>query len=428
MSVWQKIKGFVSSEIIKNSAKLLTASVIAQIIGLLVYPILTRLYSPEDFGLINLFLSIAGVLSLFATAEFQYAILLPKSDEKAISCVHIGGLITLVVVGLLVCTIPFSETISGWFNAPNLAEWYWAIPIFVLLSGMWTLLNYWYTRNKRFGEIGTYQVTQCLTNAAAKCGFGFTGFVNGGLILSAIVSPFIALAMSIATTWKSSIKQLFSCNQSPLSATFKEYSNFPKYSLPRAIINFFSGNIPIFILTPYFGLTEIGFFGMALTLAFYPTTMVSNALGQVLFQKVSNDVQESKSVVPCISTIISNLLIVIIPLSVVLYFILPSITTILLGNEWQETGVILQIILLWVITSFFCNIFSFIPDIFFKQKTSALIEVILLIVRVIALFAGISMGNFIYSIAFYTIGSIIVQLGLLFWYQKIIKDYETQII
>ena len=59
---------------VRNVAKLLSANVVAQVIGLLVYPILTRMYTPEDFGLMNLFVSIGSVLVILATAEYYYAI------------------------------------------------------------------------------------------------------------------------------------------------------------------------------------------------------------------------------------------------------------------------------------------------------------------------------------------------------------------
>ena len=74
----------MGSEFVRNSAKLLSAGVIAQAIGILIYPILTRIYAPEDFGLLNLFQSIAGVLIILSTAEYQYAILLPKEDAQVV--------------------------------------------------------------------------------------------------------------------------------------------------------------------------------------------------------------------------------------------------------------------------------------------------------------------------------------------------------
>ena len=428
MGKWQEIKGFISSEIIKNSAKLLTASVIVQIVGLLVYPILTRLYSPEDFGLINLFLSIAGVLSLFATAEFQYAILLPKSEEKAISCVHVGGLITLVVVSLLVCTIPFSDTISDWFNAPNLAEWYWAIPVFVLLSGMWTLLNYWYTRNKRFGEIGTYQVTQCLTNAAAKCGFGFAGFLNGGLILSAILSPFIALGMSIATTWKSSIKPLFSYKPSSLSTTFREYSNFPKYSLPRAIISYINSNLPVFLLTPFFGLSEIGFWGLALTVAFRPINIISISIYQVLFQKFSTLIQERQTILSLFSLTIRVILCMLTPCFIVIYFITPYVIDVIFGANWTTTGVYIQIMLAWILINFINSTTSFISDIFQKQKIAMILEIILLLLQLIVLIIGILVNSIFIALSLYCLVSFLMNVVIVIWYYTLVKNYESELV
>ena len=63
---------------------MLSGNAIAQMVGLLFYPLLTRLYRPEDFGLLNLFLSIGGVLVLVANADYHYAVLLPKNEKKAI--------------------------------------------------------------------------------------------------------------------------------------------------------------------------------------------------------------------------------------------------------------------------------------------------------------------------------------------------------
>ena len=79
----------IKSSGVRNFAKLFSASVVAQVIGLLVYPILSRMYSPEDFGLLNLFLSIGGVITLLSTAEYYNAIVLPKEEEEGITVVRI---------------------------------------------------------------------------------------------------------------------------------------------------------------------------------------------------------------------------------------------------------------------------------------------------------------------------------------------------
>ena len=86
------IVNLIKSSGARNFAKLLSANVLAQVIGLIVYPILTRIYSPEDFGLLNLFLSIGGVLAILSTAEYYYAIVLPKEEQEAENVFGVGVL------------------------------------------------------------------------------------------------------------------------------------------------------------------------------------------------------------------------------------------------------------------------------------------------------------------------------------------------
>lgn len=82
-AVEMDLRTLLKSSGVRNFSKLLSANVVAQVIGLVVYPILTRMYAPEDFGLLNLFLSIGGVLTILATAEYYNAIVLPKKNRKA---------------------------------------------------------------------------------------------------------------------------------------------------------------------------------------------------------------------------------------------------------------------------------------------------------------------------------------------------------
>ena len=151
---------FISSSGVRNVLKLLSANVVAQVIGLVVYPFLTRMYSPEDFGLLNLFLSIGNVLVVLALADYYYSIVLPKEERQASSLVHASLILLVLTTGLLAVSIFFSKQVAHLFNSPHLAEYYWLLPIYVFIMGLWNILNYWYIRQKRFGSISTYQVSQ----------------------------------------------------------------------------------------------------------------------------------------------------------------------------------------------------------------------------------------------------------------------------
>ena len=427
MSIWQKIKEFSSSEMTKNSAKLLSASVIVQIVGLLVYPILTRLYSPENFGMINLFLSISGVLTIFSTAEFQYSIVLPKSEERAVACFHVGFFIACAFCVILLCTIPFSEGIAQIFNAPDLAHWYWGIPIFVLLSSLWILLNYWYTRQKQFGAISKYQITQCVTNAGAKCGFGFAGFLNGGLIFSALLSPFIALCFSVANMGKKIIKPLFVINKEENFKALREYANFPKYSLPRAIINYISCNLLILLLTPVFGLTDIGFLGMALTLAFRPINMISESLYKVFYQKTAEHVQNKEHIRDFFKRYFTVILLCIIPLLIIVGLFINEIIVFLLGSTWNETADIILYMMPWLIATCLFSPICYLADVFQKQNIGLFLEILLIVARLAGIFIGIAQNDFHLAILWYSVASLLVTAIQIGWYWMLIRRYEMTI-
>ena len=90
------IVNLIKSSGARNFAKLLSANVVAQVIGLIVYPILTRIYSPEDFGLLNLFLSIGNVLVVISLADYYYAIVLPKNERDAVALTHTSLFLLLI--------------------------------------------------------------------------------------------------------------------------------------------------------------------------------------------------------------------------------------------------------------------------------------------------------------------------------------------
>ena len=93
------LRSIVKSSGVRNFTKLLSANVVAQVIGLVVYPILTRIYAPEDFGLLNLFLSIGGILVILSTAEYYNAIVLPEKKEDGLSVVSLCASMLLLTVG-----------------------------------------------------------------------------------------------------------------------------------------------------------------------------------------------------------------------------------------------------------------------------------------------------------------------------------------
>ena len=400
----ERIQKIAHSELVRNSAKLLSANVIAQAIGLLVYPILTRLYSPEDFGLLNLFLSIGGVLVLLSTAEFQYAIVLPKKDEDARGLVHICGLLLLITTGIVLLSVPFSKPIARLFNTPELANWYWLMPLFVLAMGLWNILNYWYIRRKQFGAISRYQISQSVLSSIMKIGIGSIKNIHFGLIIGSLFGPLL-----------------------PILVHLFQYKNFPFFSFPRALLNQLGSNMPTLLLTPFFGLAEIGFFSMSITLAFRPINMLCSSIYQVMYQRLAERVINKDSIWKLLVKYIIRISSVSVLLFLILFFILPDMVTFLLGEEWLTTSKYIQLMLPWLLMVILVSTTSYITDIFQRQRGYMIFEIIYVISRLVALIIGIINDSMYLSIRLFCTISFLILLIEFIWFTHIVYTYEKSI-
>src|SRR5436190_2606709 len=99
---------FPRSEVSKNIFALSAGAVGAQILNFFLTIVLTRIYSPSDFGLLTIYLSVASLVSVIATGKYEVAIVVAKSREEGIALVRLSlfivvvfSLLTLLAVFLL---------------------------------------------------------------------------------------------------------------------------------------------------------------------------------------------------------------------------------------------------------------------------------------------------------------------------------------
>jgi O-antigen/teichoic acid export membrane protein len=281
-------------QIIKDSAGLLSANVAAQALGLLVYPLLTRLYSPEDFGLLYIFTSVSSVLVLLGTAGYQFAIPLPKRETDGVACFYAGIAVLVPVIALLVLLLPLRYVVADLLGSVQLGGWLIWMPVFVGVLCLWNLLNGWWTRQRQFRRIGAYQVSNSVLAAFGKLLLGWCG-VSGGLMWATVLAPAAAVGGSAGVAAKG-LRPLKQTDWESCRQVLKKYKNFPLYTLPLSLINQFFGQLPAYLLAPMFGEAALGRWSMALLLSFAPVNMVCNSVYQVLFAHVGERVRLGKGI------------------------------------------------------------------------------------------------------------------------------------
>lgn len=420
-----RFQSFILSSGARNVMKLLSANVVAQVIGLVVYPFLTRIYSPEDFGLLNLFLSIGNVLVVLSVADYYYSIVLPKDERHAIALVYVSLIPLILTTLIILISILFAKQISNLFNSPNLVDYYWLLPIYVLVIGLWNILNYWYIRQKKFGSISAYQISQNILSSGGKMVLGYEGILQGGMIYSVVLAPILSLGVSILFRFRSTLRPLLHVSRSDIIDMGKKYRNFPMYVLPRSLVNVISGQLPVLLLTPFFGGKFVGLFSMALLLGYMPIGTISRALYQVMYQHTTENVHNAHRIGKVYWRFIGYTSLVIIPLFALLYFILPDITAWLLGDNWRIAGEYIRWMLPWLYMSLLTGSVCYLSDVFMQQKKGLFFEILLFVSRIGGLVLGVWYNDFTLAVASYSIGTALAILAQLLWLSYLVRRYDN---
>ena len=150
MNQIRKIKKLLKTEFNRNVIVLMTGTTIAQAIPITMSPILTRIYSPDDFGVYALFVAVSAIFGSIANARYELAIMLPEKDEDAINIFALGFIINIFMSFMLlffVCI--FKDHCTSFLDNKKIDAWLYFIPLAVFFIGFWNLLNYFNNRKKK---------------------------------------------------------------------------------------------------------------------------------------------------------------------------------------------------------------------------------------------------------------------------------------
>ncbi|MEA3314866.1 MAG: oligosaccharide flippase family protein, partial [Campylobacterota bacterium] len=157
------------SEFSRNVLTLMTGTTIAQAIPIAISPILTRIYTPEDFGVFALFIAITAIFGSIANGRYELAIMLPKKDEDAINIFALGFIITSIIsLALLVLVVLFNDYFTKLLNNDEISVWLYFVPIAVFFTGLWNILNYFNNRKKQYKDIAKATIIKSIVTAIVQ--------------------------------------------------------------------------------------------------------------------------------------------------------------------------------------------------------------------------------------------------------------------
>jgi O-antigen/teichoic acid export membrane protein len=390
MSLFDNNK-FLKHEFTRNFLTLFTGATISQVVGLLVYPILTRQYQPVDFGTFALFLYITNILALIATGKYELAIILPKKDNEAIHLVILPAVISfLFSIAVLVILVFVKKYFGHLFENKEILNWFYFIPISIFMASIYNILQYWANRLKLYKQMTSAEIGLNATAAGTKVLLGGLGFVKEGLITGRLVSQLLSTILLI----KLISRNLFillkkSINKAALYNIAAQYSVFPKFRMFHYLVNILSSSLPIFIFSHWFSVSVVGYYSLAITVIHRPVVLISSSISKVLYQGIAEKFNYGKDILPDIRKIVIKLVFFGIVPFVAVGILAPLLFKIIFGQEWIESGKMLQYLIPWLFLTYIASPISFIPDLLLKQKIALAIEICYFAARFIVLVIGI---------------------------------------
>jgi len=397
------------SRFVKQIMIVMTGTGLAQVLTVLLAPIISRLYEPSAFGDFSLYTSIVSVLAVIASLRYEVAICLPERDEEAghlllLACLAAAGMSSATLLLLL---FGGQELIADYVPA-QIVPWLWWIPLSLLAMGIFQSLTYWSTRMEAYVRLSAAQVSRSTAVNVAQLSGGILQQGLIGLLGGQLLGQLMASGVLAYQTWRaqgSFFRQMLSMAKMKQAA--HRYLRFPLYSAPQSLLNAVSQNVPTFLLMNAYGSTVVGWYALAHRLLEMPLSLLGQSLTQVYYQRASSAYQKKADVYGLlVKATVSLACTVVIPVLLVIWYG-PELFSLLLGAQWQEAGRYAQWLVIWLFVGFLGSPSFATAQVYGLQHFLLGYEIALFLSRTSILYWGVTHADAYTSIAFYcTVGAL----------------------
>jgi len=357
------------SEFTKNVLTLMTGTTIAQAIPIAISPILTRIYTPEDFGLFALYASIIMILSVMATGKYELAITIPKNNIEAKNIVMLSIIISVILsIFILLVLFIFSGVFASLLKNKHIEDLLFLLPISILSTGIYQSMNYFTNRESKFKRLALSRVVQSFSVAFISLFFGYIIYLNCGMVLGSVFGQLLSTIILVKLVLNDNKNFLKNISLKKIFIVAKKYIKFPKFLIASNFINTFSQQLPIFLFSIYYSSAVVGYYMLSQRIIRTPSAILSNAVADVFRQKSSYQFSNFGNCSLLYNQTIKKLLFIsIIPFSL-LFIIAPDFFSFIFGAKWRIAGEYVQIMSPMFFLQFISNPLSMLTVIANKQE------------------------------------------------------------
>lgn len=419
----------MSSRLLKPLATLLSGSVVAQGVTLLSYLILTRIYSPDDFGAFNIFYSYIEILIILSTVKYELAPVIADSDREASAVsrfslrlnafVSAAILVILLLLNLFHC-LPGNLSSIGWTSL--------LIPFLVFFCGTSRIYAALFNRFKRFSQIVWSDLSISVGGALFKILLAFSRLLHGiGLPLGTVLGQ-----ASGNINYLFHLRHLnlpFDITRSERIAAARKFRKFPLFTASKDFVDSLSSNLPFIWLATALAVpdAQIGLYGLALTFTFRPVNVFNTAAERVLYVEIDSRLRDRLPLGRLIARFSLVVSLASLPVFALLYLYAEPLLSFVFGSKWAGSTPYFHALLPWMWLLLSSNSLLAIPYALSKQQGEFYFSLLALVLRIVALTFGIWHNCFLLSIQLYVAASALVVVLRLVWYAILLRRHDRSL-
>lgn len=422
----------INMPFVRNVVIMATGTAAAQVVGLISSPIVTRLYGPEAFGLMGVFMAIVQIIIPVAALTYPIAIVLPKDDGNAKGLIRLSLYTSfgLAIIALFLLLL-FNDQIVALFQIEEVSSYLYLIPLIIVFSALMQVSNQWLIRTKQFRINAKVDFFQSVFINASKIGIGiFNPVASVLIVLSASANGLRAIMMMFFIRRSRNKRKVNKHGEGTLSIRelAKKYRDFPLYRAPEVLVNSISQRFPVLMLTTFFGPAAAGFYTLGNTVLQQPIRLIGDSVGNVFYPRIAEAAHSNESLAKLIIKATLALAAVgLIPFGTIIIFG-PWIFGFVFGSEWEIAGRYAQ----WIGLFLFCEFINK-PSIKSLPVLSAqLFHLVYTVIVFIVRIASLIIGNYVFSndlvaIALFGVSSAIMHIILIMLVIKRSKEFDNKV-
>ncbi|MCE8015056.1 lipopolysaccharide biosynthesis protein [Halomonas sp. MCCC 1A17488] len=387
----------------------------AQLLTIAAAPLLTRLYAPEDFGLLAVYGGLLALFTVVASGRYQLAIPLPETEREAAEVLALS--LTVVAVTTLVALLLVllgGRALATALGVPSLSAWLWLLPLGVAAAGGYQAVSHWAVRTRAFAALASTRIKQSLALLAIQLVASPLG--GGGLLLGHAAGQGAGtLALARPALRAVGEQQVTAAG---MWAAACRYRKFPLLSSWSGLFNTLGKQLPPLLFAALFSPVAAGLYALAHRVLAMPMTLIGEAVGKVFFASAA-EAHRQGELGPLVAKVHATLAQLAMPPVLVLMAIGPELFALVFGERWREAGEFARWMAPWLYLVFITSPLSHLFSVLERQGQGLIFQALLLGVRVAAIAIGAARDDLLLTVALFSLGSAACWIGFLVWIARL---------